>query len=368
MRTTTILFLVFAPLLGCRRADTEPTGKLDLETWTETPSEGWVEVEVDVTDQHGSFLLGAQTPDDGIYLGIEQVFDPSGAQVMSWEDWYYSDEWIGESFFAWYKDVYFNWPIREEDGPLVPGTWSVIIGAVDQQWTYREAEIELSVQRKKDTDLSSGTVYAWVVYAKGVDEDDAVVAAVEEAVDEWARIWSPHGLDLQVEYGDMPRLDPDLPIPGEDSEELLKLSRRTNGEQIVVVIGETVDGDAWTYGMAGGIPGGLVPSDRSAIAISWLTHAGGDGRFDADEIRLFGGSLAHEVGHYMGLCHPVEDGYESWDALEDTPRCDSQTSCEEQLGPNLMFPYSICDWETCSVQETITDDQVALSQRYAGTL
>ncbi len=368
MHLRPLLLLSPALLLGCRRAKTDPTGALDLEVWTESAPDGWTEVKVDVTEQHGAFMVSAQTETQGAYLSVEEVWDPSGNLVMSWEDWDSSDEWIGEPFFAWYKDVFFNWPIREEDGPLEPGSWSVIVSAVNDAWVYKSADLDLSVQRKRDTEPAAGTVHVWLVYAKGVTRESGVQDAVEAAVDQWRTIWAPYGLDLEVEYGDMPGLDPALPVPGEDSDELLKLSRRGNGEQIIVVIGETVDGDKWTYGMAGGIPGPMVPSDRSAIAISWLVHAGKDASFDDDEIRVFGGSLAHEVGHYMGLCHPVEDGYASWDALADTPACSDQSSCEEQLGPNLMFPYSICDWETCSVQEALTDDQVVVSQQYSGTL
>jgi len=368
MRTCTTLLLIPALILGCNRAKTDPTGKLDLESWSETARDGWAEVSVDITDQHGAFMVSAQTETEGVYLAVEEVWDPDGNLRMSWEDWYEMDEWIGEPFDPWYKDVYFNWPIRAEDGPLTPGTWSVVVGAVDDWWAYKKAELDLTVQRKTDSDLDNATVQAWVVYAKGIEKEDGVQEAVEGAVEEWTRIWAPYGLKLQVEYDGMRGLDPAVPVPGEDSEDLLTLSKRSNGEQIVLIIGETVDGDEWTYGMAGGIPGPMVPSDRSAIAISWLVHAGQDGTFTDDEVRVFGGSLAHEVGHYMGLCHPVEDGYESWDALGDTPTCSAQTSCEEDLGANLMFPYSICDWETCSVQETLTDDQVSVSQYYSGAL
>ena len=368
IRPITVLLLVSAATVGCRRAKTDPSGKLDLETWTEAAPDGWVEVQVDVSDQHGAFMVSAQTWDANAYMSVEEVWDPNGNQVMSWEDWDDSDEWIGDPFSPWYKDVFLNWPIREQDGPLDPGTWSVIVSAVNANWSYMDVDMDISVQRKRDDDLTSGTVHAWVVYAKGVKKEQGVEKAVEAAVDQWASLWAPYGLELEVEYGNMPGLDPSLPVPGTDSHKLAKLSRRSNGEQVVVVIGETVDGDGWTYGMSGGIPGPMIPSDRSAIVVSWLVHAGDDAKFTNDEVRVFGGTLAHEVGHYMGLPHPVEDGFETWDALDDTPNCTTQTTCEDELGPNLMFPYSICDWDSCSRQETLTDDQVALAQRYCAVL
>ena len=77
--------------------------------------------------------------------------------------------------------------------------------------------------------------------------------------------------------------------------------------------------------------------------------------------------LAHEIGHYMGLYHPVEASYNYWDALEDTVECGTWNACETQLGNNLMFPYPIC-YGACELQTEITSDQMGVLQRYTGTL
>jgi len=353
---------------GCNKAKTDPTGLLDLEEWSASTRNGRLQVDVQVESNTGAFLLSAQNEDDSILLSVEEVYNPSGELVMSWEDWWYSSEWPGESFFPYYKDMFFNWPIREQDGPLTQGKWKVVLGAVNKNMAYKDTELELALQRKQDSNNDRGTVYIWLVYAKGLEDEDEIREATESAIERWREVWSPYGLQLEVEATEIRKVDPKLPIPGRNSDQLLEASSRTNGEQITVVIGETVDGDKWTYGMAGGIPGGLVPTDRSAIAISWLAHAGTDGKFSKDETRLYGESVAHEVGHYMGLPHPVEDGYESWDALDDTPQCTSQTACEDALGENIMYPYSICSWTSCLATHELTDDQVGVAQRYAGTL
>ncbi len=369
MRQPALLCLPLLLPLACNNAKTAPTGKLDLDWWTEsTGDDGWVELTVDVEDDISSFLVTAETWDTNAYLSVEEVYDPDGYLVASWEDWYESSYWIGEPFFAYYQDVFFNWPIREEDGPLSQGTYSVVVSAVNESWTYVDTELDLTVQRRSDDDLSQGTVHIWMVWAKGVEKEPGVEEAALGAVEHWRTIWEPYGLDLDVEWTTMRGIDRELPEPGTDSWELYEASSKTNGEQITVVLGESVAGDAWTYGMAGGIPGGLVPTERSAIAISWLAHAGDDGSFDDEEVRIFGGSLAHEVGHYMGLTHPVESDYQYWDALDDTPTCSDQEDCEAALGANLMFPYTVCDWDTCLTQETLTDDQVAVSHNYSGTL
>ena len=98
-----------------------------------------------------------------------------------------------------------------------------------------------------------------------------------------------------------------------------------------------------------------------------VENAGFDGQFNPAEIQMFGETMAHEIGHYMGLYHPVEASYNYWDALEDTVECGTWNACETQLGNNLMFPYPIC-YGACELQTEITSDQMGVLHRYTGTL
>ena len=90
------------------------------------------------------------------------------------------------------------------------------------------------------------------------------------------------------------------------------------------------------------------------------------GRFDDDEVVLLGDTLAHEAGHYLGLTHPVEDGFAQWDALADTEECSDQFECEDALADNNMYPYPICSRSACAPQDVLTDDQAAVLSRYTG--
>lgn len=78
-------------------------------------------------------------------------------------------------------------------------------------------------------------------------------------------------------------------------------------------------------------------------------------------------TIAHEVGHYLGLFHPVEDGFTYWDYLDDTEECTNRTNCEDVLGTNLMFPYPICAvYNACDPQDQLSAKQVGVIQHYVG--
>ena len=119
-------------------------------------------------------------------------------------------------------------------------------------------------------------------------------------------------------------------------------------------------------GVVGSIPGSSFSSPNSVVLISWLGIAGVDGELNTEEeIRMLAETFGHEIGHYMGLFHPVEDDFESWDALEDTPECNRQYTCEQLLQNNLMFPYPVCDYDECLEQDQLTPDQIATITHYA---
>jgi hypothetical protein len=133
------------------------------------------------------------------------------------------------------------------------------------------------------------------------------------------------------------------------------------------VVGESIAGDAdYLYGEAGGIPGPFAAQPHAAVFVSWLANAGGDAAFDDEDILLFGETMAHEMGHYLGLFHPVEDGWDAWDAVADTPDCSAIGECEDALGDNLMFPYPVCGARACVRQSALTEIQGGVVQGYIG--
>ncbi len=89
--------------------------------------------------------------------------------------------------------------------------------------------------------------------------------------------------------------------------------------------------------------GGPSPArgDGALVALGWLKQL-----YNGDYARIMGDTIAHEIGHYMGLPHTSEWTGGEHDRFADTPECtrsndrngDGQLSTEEcPDGQNLMF-------------------------------
>ncbi len=320
-------------------------------------------MDFEVGPEQTAFLLTAQADKR---LAIESVTDPSGDVVLDWQDWFSTSTYLTAAVWPLATDMVLNWPVREQDAPLTEGTWEVTIAAVSDEGVYLDdVEIDAEVQIKRDLSFTEGWVKVVVAYAEGVDEDLEVVVAVEESVERWREVWAPYGLNLEVRYA-VAEIDKNLPYIGEGSDDVADLSEQVDEDEILMVVGETINSEELYYGVAGNIPGSLISTRRSAVTIGWLATTGLDGTFSADDIRLMGETMAHETSHYMGLFHPVETTFDLWDAAADTPDCEDQTACEESLGANLMFPYPVCSVISCAPQNELSDIQVGITQRYTG--
>jgi len=330
-----------------------------------TDSSGLSQVSIDVSADTQAFLLTAES---NRYPTLERLLDPDGNVILDWQDWYDSPYSLTDAFYLEGKSMAFNWPVRESDGPLRPGTWIAEISTLDSSGYYQGGtDVDLTVMRKQDPDLSQGTVHVNVIWAQGVGGDTAVVSAVQSAVERWREIWAAAGVTLVEDYHDSD-LDPNLSFASSGSADIEATAAAYDGRSLFLIVGESFDGDTSLYGIAGGIPGSIEPNRATYVALSWLSHAGTNGTFNDNEIRLMGETMAHECGHFMGLFHPVEDGYQYWDALDDTQECTTWQTCENQLGDNVMFPYPICDFSSCEPQGALTPQQAAVWGRYTGVL
>ncbi len=87
-------------------------------------------------------------------------------------------------------------------------------------------------------------------------------------------------------------------------------------------------------GYSMGLPGPYA-ADRgtSAVMVSTELYADGSGSLDADGLAS---SLAHEIGHFLGLYHTSERSGADHDPIDDTPECESEFTCTDEFRRNIM--------------------------------
>ncbi len=363
-------------LLACVQPDTDktetaerpgPTSSVTSTVYDDTSDrDGYLTVPVKVTADMGVFQVVVHR--DSGTSGLEYMYAPDGTKVLDWEDWYDSSFSLTDAFYPTEFASTTNWPVRAEDGPLAEGTWEVVIGTYDRGNYAGGKDVTVEVLTRPDPTFDAGKLYAVIAYAEGVREEEGVAPAVEAAAEYWVQLYAAVGIELEVTYTDI-AVDPALPDTYEGLDEFKAFHEDAERRSVLMVIGEDIAGDQWTYGEAGAIPGPYAPAEHAAVEVAWIANAGADAEFQDADILLMGETMAHEVGHYLGLYHPVEDGFEYWDALEDTEACRGYTPCEDALGANLMFPYPVCtgmNAGSCTRQDELSGDQTGVLQRYVG--
>jgi hypothetical protein len=301
-----------------------------------------------------------------------------------------SDAASGE---LWFDDT----SLRDPEGPINPVAIGdhvfplTVLVPSGPRAMPSDAGYNLRVETKKRgdariTQLSyapSGGQLDLNFYYAGAEEfenaSDEVPDTIAGALEEIDRIFEPAGIfigdvrqihvtgELLERGSDLPdaevsrgfaelkqqyRVFPQLP-------ELFKLSAGAGNPAVDVYLVGDIDaqGDADVGAIAGAtpIPFGMHGTGASGIAIAANPLAG-------DSKRL-GRTLAHELGHALGLFHTTEVNGDVFDPLPDTPVCDAgpagldAASCQAKGADNLMFPT------TNASASNLTEDQATVLRR-----
>ncbi|TVQ91427.1 MAG: hypothetical protein EA397_10260 [Deltaproteobacteria bacterium] len=312
------------------------------------------------------FLLAARATDGEHTVYVDRVLDEEGTPLRR----FLSDLEVNEWRTGAVADQalnHLNWPISDAEPEIRGEEIRVMLGAVDASRNLAPSvQLRLDVLQSDDSNFTSGTLGVNLIFAGDIADDDEMVDAFEEAGERLRAIFDPIELEIELSTSTWP--EGTLPRPGFGAPQTwTDLTESTDNLAIdVVVVYEIAGASSDILGAAGSIPGGLLSSEKSGIILSATANAGPDLRFSDPEIDLLAATLGHELGHMVGLFHPVELSYDRWDALEDTPRCTSASTCQNLLGSNLMYPAALCSVNGCLTQHDITPNQASLIHRYTG--
>lgn len=364
MRRTGVVLLL--SLAGCQLLGFQEDGLRRVTLTDTTDNSGSVTFDVDVTEGESSLLLTAEASGPS-YVVFYRLVSPEGDTVIDAESLWLTDYSMTGGVFPG-SVVSLNWPILSNDAALTEGRWEVTLRTTNAQYYYEPGvSVDFEALFKQDDVFSEGAIDVNIIYAGGIDQDPDFVAATEAAVEYWQEMYGDVRIVPRFSY--QTYSDGDLPPPGEGAANAYTaISDSTPLRSVNVVIVPSISGyeGQGLYGISGGIPGPLTAGPTSAVAVDALTNAGPDMQFSEEELRIYGETLAHEVGHFLGIFHPVEADFTYYDAVADTDQCSGRTQCESALGNNLMFPYPVCDWSSCVPQNELTGGQSGVAQRYVG--
>ena len=362
MRYLVLCLAACGPTTAWEIADTDG---LEHRLATErSRSRGIARFAFDVEESHESLLLTFNSENPyGAY--VDSLTTPDGRVVFD------APALAATSFSltgAQFGDTlaHLNWPILGTHADLQPGRWVAEVGALDPDfYLTKRVDIEATLTLKTDADLDAGILQVAVIYAGGAEGDPELVSATEAAVDQWMALYESFGITMEVQFETWEGPITDSPT-GRSGDAYLAIKQSLPlGTVPMVVLPDFANWNG-VFGISGGIPGPLTPTERSAVAVSGAVNSGPDLVFSDDEIRLYAETMAHEMGHYLGVFHPVEQDWRSWDAIGDTDNCSNENDCIDLFGDNLMFPFPVCGPASCQPQQVLTDGQASVFQRYTG--
>ena len=351
-----IIFLL--PFISCKgkdrdKAEVSPYAPILAKTTTLATREAIKGLIVDVPAGSVSLTIVADGGDAGD-IDISGLIDPDGNRLIVEAP---GDDLIGRNRAQaqGQSTVAFTFP-HTGDYDFSPGQWKYDI----KHWDSPDGEArKVSIYTIINPEVGDSVdINLWLVGLP--DYQGANDPIVEKLLSNFRNALGYMGIAL----GKVKRIE----LTGDEAANLtyidLNIDRNENGQpdgldKLFAVSGR-VDNDyiniflisSFTpypvIGIAGGIPGPqlLQGTAHSGVAVSAL---GGLTSMSEADLFMQGDTMAHELGHYLGLFHTTERNGDSFDPLSDTPECDranndangdgivSSSECEWADGKNLMF-------------------------------
>ncbi|MBI5814633.1 MAG: hypothetical protein HZB29_03385 [Nitrospinae bacterium] len=302
-------------------------------------------------------------------MDISSIVDPNGfsmvsADLSTWPIGY--NETQGQGYSA----QTFTIP-HSMDYAFNPGTWTYsITHYASPDGAARDVSIYTIVKKTAGTTIN---VNVWIMALP--DYQGTADPNLAAMLDEFKRICAVNGFSVGtvniIELNDDTArrlthvdLNSDANSNGQSDgmDELFRLSSQAGNDYMNLFLVRSMS-NLGVLGIAGGIPGPplVQGTEHSGVVVNTM---GGMSRMSSADLIMQGATMAHELGHFMGLFHTTESDGTWFDPISDTPECpasvydtdgDGQVSaaeCQSTDGANLMF------WASATfVQEALSAAQ-----------
>jgi hypothetical protein len=233
--------------------------------------------------------------------------------------------------------LYPNTPTLEMEG----GTYQLLLRGEARGGGRVSEDVEVRLYTKKAQDFDTCGIHLdFLVDQRAIDSADFELA-VDRATEWVNNLYAPRGirvLDYSLTQISLPNPRFDVneteTVLGQIDDVLAqaRAAGTARKDSVHVVVVRTIGGSE-PSGYAMGLPGPF-DGDRSTAAVLVSTDAYTDGQGFLN-VEGMASTIAHEIGHYMGLYHTSEASGLMHDPLPDTPQCSSK-SCSPDYNRNIM--------------------------------
>ncbi len=302
-------------------------------------------------------------------MDISNITDPNGVRLINE---YPASDTIGFNLTQGFgqSSIEFTMP-HTGSYTLTPGTYTFYVThyySVDGR--ARDVSIYTSVKSSQGSTINSNIFLVSIHDYQGAG-DPTLAAILDRYYYMLGRFGLSAGDTRIIELNDdsaarLTHIDPDIDTnqngQSDDMDELLRRASEAGNDYVNFFLVKSI-GTGGILGIAGGIPCTQIirGTSHSGVVINVF---GGLSTLTPQDISLQGDTMAHEMGHCMGLFHTTERGGSWFDPIADTPQCDAATydlngdgvvsaaECQSADGANIMF------WAAASFsQETATGTQ-----------
>ncbi len=302
-------------------------------------------------------------------IDISNITDPTGFVMVSEN---FATDPIGNNFTQRFGGSVASFTVPHSDSyGFTPGEWSFTIKSYPifgRGWSS-----DVSIYTVVKTGLGSTLdINVWLVAINDYQGDgDPNLATM---LDEFKRLLGKAGITVgnvnirelggeQAESLTFPDMGTDSNFDGQadDLDELFRLSSQAGNDYLNIFLVRSLG--AGILGISGGIPGPHLIQGTAHSGVVFSTF-GGLTQMSHNALITQGETMAHEVGHFMGLFHTTESSGKRFDPIADTQECTraeydtngdgkvTSKECADVDGENLMF------WQAASfAQETFSSTQ-----------